>query len=55
MRSSLLPNGTTLPDTQATLVRALAFGLVPEHLRACAADRLADRIARTVLPDNLGL
>jgi alpha-L-rhamnosidase len=43
----LLPNGTTLPDTQATLVRALAFGLVPEHLRACAADRLAALI-RTV-------
>ncbi|MEU8652523.1 family 78 glycoside hydrolase catalytic domain [Streptomyces sp. NPDC048737] len=31
----------TAPDTQATLVRALAFGLVPEAVRARAADRLA--------------
>ncbi|WP_309500608.1 alpha-L-rhamnosidase-related protein, partial [Streptomyces shenzhenensis] len=31
----------TVPDTQATLVRALAFGLVPDRLRTRAADRLA--------------
>lgn len=31
----------TIPDTQATLVRALAFGLVPDGLCARAADRLA--------------
>lgn len=31
----------TVPDTQATLVRALAFGLVPGRLRTRAADRLA--------------
>ncbi|MFJ3666770.1 family 78 glycoside hydrolase catalytic domain [Streptomyces sp. NPDC090106] len=31
----------TVPDTQATLVRALAFGLVPDGLRQRAADRLA--------------
>ncbi|MFJ4616974.1 family 78 glycoside hydrolase catalytic domain [Streptomyces sp. NPDC088812] len=34
-------DGTVTPDTQATLVRALAFGLLPEDLRASAADRLA--------------
>ncbi|MEU6537175.1 family 78 glycoside hydrolase catalytic domain [Streptomyces sp. NPDC047000] len=34
-------DGTTTPDTQATLVRALAFGLVPARLRTRAADRLA--------------
>ena len=37
----LRDDGTTTPDTQATLVRALAFGLVPDHLRTRAADRLA--------------
>ncbi|MFB4300577.1 family 78 glycoside hydrolase catalytic domain [Actinomadura sp. NTSP31] len=37
----LAADGTTTPDTQATLVRALAFGLIPDHLRGRAADRLA--------------
>ncbi|MFH8798297.1 family 78 glycoside hydrolase catalytic domain [Streptomyces sp. NPDC017936] len=37
----LTADGTTVPDTQATLVRALAFGLVPGRLRTRAADRLA--------------
>ncbi len=34
------PDGALTPDTQANHVRALAFGLVPEDLRAQAAARL---------------
>ncbi|MFK0286589.1 family 78 glycoside hydrolase catalytic domain [Streptomyces sp. NPDC090499] len=34
-------DGSIRPGTQATLVRALAFGLVPEHLREQTANRLA--------------
>lgn len=37
----LAADGTLTPDTQATYVRALAFGLVPDELRDAAADRLA--------------
>lgn len=37
-------DGTLIPNTQATYVRALAFGLVPRHLRAAAADRLVHLI-----------
>ncbi|WP_436777617.1 family 78 glycoside hydrolase catalytic domain [Yinghuangia sp. YIM S09857] len=33
-------DGSLTPQTQATYVRALAFGLVPEELRAATADRL---------------
>ncbi|MEU5095235.1 family 78 glycoside hydrolase catalytic domain [Streptomyces sp. NPDC020996] len=40
----LTADGATVPDTQATLVRALAFGLVPPHLRPRAADRLAELV-----------
>ncbi|MGW5655109.1 family 78 glycoside hydrolase catalytic domain [Streptomyces humi] len=40
-REYLADDGTVTPDTQATLVRALAFGLIPAPLRARAADRLA--------------
>lgn len=36
----LAADGRTTPDTQATYARALAFGLVPDDLRAAAADRL---------------
>lgn len=37
-------DGTTSVDSQASYVRALSFGLVPEQLRAAAADRLVERI-----------
>lgn len=38
-------DGTITPDTQANLVRALTFGLVPDHLRKTAAAQL-DRLVR---------
>ena len=34
------PDGALTPDTQANHVRALAFGLVPDELRAQTAERL---------------
>ncbi|MFE1117453.1 family 78 glycoside hydrolase catalytic domain [Streptomyces rochei] len=34
-------DGSLTPDTQATYVRALAWGLLPDELRRAAADRLA--------------
>jgi alpha-L-rhamnosidase len=34
------PDGTVRPDTQASLVRAVAFGLIPDELRPAAAARL---------------
>ena len=34
------PDGALTPDTQANHVRALAFGLVPDELRALTAERL---------------
>lgn len=37
-------DGTLTPDTQASHVRALAFDLVPEDLRATVAGRLVDLI-----------
>ena len=43
-RSSSDPAGALTPDTQANHVRALAFGLVPDELRAQTAERLVDLI-----------
>lgn len=40
----IAPDGTVRPDTQANLVRALAFGLVPHELRTSTADRLVELI-----------
>jgi alpha-L-rhamnosidase len=40
-RAEFLADGHVVPRTQANLVRALRFGLVPEHLRGRAADDLA--------------
>ncbi|MBX3314200.1 MAG: family 78 glycoside hydrolase catalytic domain [Actinobacteria bacterium] len=37
-------DGTITPDTQANLVRALAFDLVPDELRAATAARLAELV-----------
>lgn len=37
-------DGRATPDTQATLARALAFGLVPDGLRAASAERLVGLI-----------
>ena len=38
------PDGALTPDTQANHVRALAFGLVPDELRAQTAERLVGLI-----------
>ncbi len=38
-------SGDIIRRTQATLTRALAFGLVPDELRQRTADRLADLVA----------
>lgn len=40
-REFISHDGTIRPETQAALVRALAFGLVPEPLREQTANRLA--------------
>ncbi len=37
-------DGRLQPDTQANLVRALAFGLVPDDLRASVAERLVELV-----------
>jgi alpha-L-rhamnosidase len=37
-------DGTTAADTQASYVRALAFGLLPGQVRAAAVDRLVELI-----------
>ena len=37
-------DGTTVADTQASYVRALSFGLVPDELRDAAATRLVELI-----------
>lgn len=37
-------DGRTAQDTQAAYVRALSFGLIPEPLRAAAAERLVELI-----------
>ena len=42
----LRPDGTLTLDTQATHVRALAFGLVPDELRPTIAQRLVDLIRK---------
>ncbi|WP_203658198.1 family 78 glycoside hydrolase catalytic domain [Actinocatenispora rupis] len=42
----LRPDGTVTPDRQATYVRALAFGLVPEALRADATRHLVRAVRR---------
>lgn len=39
------PDGTLAVQTQASHVRALAFGLVPDQLRAAVGDRLAELVA----------
>ena len=39
-------DGRIHPDTQAGYVRALAFGLVPDELRAAAAQRLVELIRK---------
>ena len=45
-REFVRPDGTLAVATQASHVRALAFGLVPEVLRAAVAGRLVELIAR---------
>lgn len=40
----LADDGTVTPDTQATYTRALAFGLIPDDLRAAAVARLVELI-----------
>jgi alpha-L-rhamnosidase len=37
-------DGQIVPDKQASYVRALAFDLVPEHLRPAVAERLAELV-----------
>ena len=39
-------DGTTATDTQASYVRALSFGLIPDELRQAAVDRLVHLIRR---------
>ncbi|GLX11597.1 family 78 glycoside hydrolase catalytic domain [Microbispora sp. NBRC 16548] len=48
-------DGSLTCDTQATHVRALAFGLVPEGLRARTADRLAELIRAVGTRPGTGL
>lgn len=43
-REFIASDGALAPNTQATYVRALAFGLVPENLRAATAERLVAMI-----------
>ncbi|GAA2828254.1 alpha-L-rhamnosidase [Kribbella solani] len=43
-REFLTGDGQVTPGTQATYVRALAFGLIPAPLRAAAAGRLAELV-----------
>ena len=40
----LADDGTVTPGDQATLVRALAFGLVPDEVRAAVAEQLVDAV-----------
>ena len=40
----MTPNGRLVSDTQTAYVLALAFDLIPEHLEANAAKRLADNV-----------
>ncbi len=48
----LREDGITSVDSQASYVRALSFGLVPEHLRAAAVDRLVELVHAA--DDHLG-
>ncbi|MDQ1172029.1 alpha-L-rhamnosidase [Microbacterium testaceum] len=43
-RAYLRPDATTVADTQAAYVRALAFGLIPEEMRDAAVERLVELI-----------
>jgi alpha-L-rhamnosidase len=43
-REFIGPDGAVRPDDQPTLVRALAFGLVPDELRPRVASRLAELV-----------
>jgi alpha-L-rhamnosidase len=43
-REFVRPDGTLAVPTQAAHVRALAFGLVPGHIRTAVADRLVELI-----------
>jgi alpha-L-rhamnosidase len=43
-REFIGPDGAVRPDDQPTLVRALAFGLVPDELRPRVAGRLAELV-----------
>ena len=43
-REFIGPDDAVRPDDQPTLVRALAFGLVPDHLRSDVAGRLAELV-----------
>jgi alpha-L-rhamnosidase len=43
-REFISADGAVRPDDQSTLVRALAFGLVPDDLRQRTADRLAELV-----------
>jgi alpha-L-rhamnosidase len=43
-REFIGPDGAVRPDDQPTLVRALAFGLVPDELRPLVAGRLAELV-----------
>lgn len=43
-REFIAADGALIPDTQANHVRALAFGLVPDELRAQTAARLAQLV-----------
>jgi alpha-L-rhamnosidase len=43
-REFIGPDDAVRPDDQPTLVRALAFGLVPDYLRADVAARLAELV-----------
>ena len=45
-REFVRPDGTLAVQTQASHVRALAFGLVPEELRPSVASRLAELVSR---------
>ena len=45
-REFVRPDGTLAVQTQASHVRGLAFGLVPEELRAAVASRLAELIGQ---------
>jgi acetyl esterase/lipase len=49
-REYLDVGGRLAVDPQATHVRALAFGLVPDHLRGTVADRLTALVVKPTTP-----